>query len=248
MSASQRRNSLGFVIAPSFQSGARQSSAQFNCADCDEFIRVAVPAGKLNPEAIATRAKYQGWDADPWRSNRNKCPRCKAPRKREGIESVMKKSPEVIVPLKSVAATNPASALGVSVGLPATSAMGPAVEAASTPTLRALTPDQKQRVRALLDKHFDDAKGLYLDSMSDQKIAEALNVPRANVVYIREVGYGPIRISAAAVKLREDADAFLAKFDAAEARWRAELAALNIQAAEIAERQLKLVDSIDGGV
>lgn len=58
-----------------------------------------------------------------------------------------------------------------------------------------ITAAQKQRIRALLDKHFDDAAGAYLDAMSDQKIAEAVGIPRIHVEAVREAAYGPIRVT-----------------------------------------------------
>jgi hypothetical protein len=61
--------------------------------------------------------------------------------------------------------------------------------------IREITAAQKQRVRSLLDKHFDDSIGAYLDGMTDLKVAEALGIPRTFVEQIRDAAYGPIRIS-----------------------------------------------------
>jgi hypothetical protein len=61
--------------------------------------------------------------------------------------------------------------------------------------IRDITSDQRLRVRALLDKHFDDGPGAYLDGMSDEKVAEQAAVPRIHVERIREAAYGPIRIT-----------------------------------------------------
>lgn len=58
----------------------------------------------------------------------------------------------------------------------------------------ALTPEQKKRVRDLLDGVFDEAKGMYLDGHSDKVVGEKLNLPWAGVAHVREAAYGPIRV------------------------------------------------------
>lgn len=62
-----------------------------------------------------------------------------------------------------------------------------------TPT--PLTQQNRLAIRGLLDKHFDDGTGQYLDGMSDDKIATTLNVPRVHVEAIREAAYGAIRVN-----------------------------------------------------
>lgn len=62
------------------------------------------------------------------------------------------------------------------------------------PVAKPLTPDQRLRIRALLDKHFDDGAGRYLDGYSDQRGATELNLPRIHVETIREAAYGAIRV------------------------------------------------------
>ena len=60
--------------------------------------------------------------------------------------------------------------------------------------IREATPQQRTTIRNYLDKHFDDAAGAYLDGMSDQKIAEAVNVPRMIVERMRDTAYGQIKV------------------------------------------------------
>lgn len=62
-----------------------------------------------------------------------------------------------------------------------------------TPLARKLTPDEKFRVRQLLDAKFDEQKGFYLDAYSDQRIGAETNVPWINVRELREAAYGPIK-------------------------------------------------------
>lgn len=56
------------------------------------------------------------------------------------------------------------------------------------------TNDQRLKIRTLLDKHFDDAKGRYLDGYTDQRVGAEVDVPWAAVTAIREAAYGPLRV------------------------------------------------------
>jgi len=58
---------------------------------------------------------------------------------------------------------------------------------------RALTADERHRVRTLLDTNFDDAKGHYIDGYSDKRIGEETAVPWASVAQLREIAYGPLK-------------------------------------------------------
>lgn len=78
----------------------------------------------------------------------------------------------------------------------------------SPPTLpRALTSDEKHRIRNLLDTNFDDAKGRYLSDYTDQKIGDEVNVPWVFVQQIRDLAYGPLkedqRVTALRVELTQ---------------------------------------------
>jgi hypothetical protein len=61
------------------------------------------------------------------------------------------------------------------------------------PTPRALTANERHRIRTLLDTNFDDAVGRYIDGYSDERIGKELDLPWACVRDIREAAYGPIR-------------------------------------------------------
>lgn len=60
--------------------------------------------------------------------------------------------------------------------------------------MREPTPQERVKIRGILDKHFDDGAGCWLDGYSDQKAGEEINVPWALVTRIREAAYGPIRV------------------------------------------------------
>lgn len=65
---------------------------------------------------------------------------------------------------------------------------------AVTTLAREASSEQRVLIRSMLDKHFDDAVGSYLDGLSDQRIAEKTGVPRIVVERIREAAYGPIKV------------------------------------------------------
>jgi hypothetical protein len=66
------------------------------------------------------------------------------------------------------------------------------------------TPDQRLAIRGHLDKSFDDNAGMYLDGMSDQRVAELVGVPRVCVESIRELAYGPIKVDPVIAGLRAE--------------------------------------------
>jgi len=87
----------------------------------------------------------------------------------------------------------------------------PSLPAASSPppppiSVREPTPGQRSMLRGLLDRHFDADDGMYLDGLSDQALAERVNVPRVVVERMREAAYGPIRVSPEMVAIRTDAE------------------------------------------
>jgi hypothetical protein len=83
-----------------------------------------------------------------------------------------------------------------------------------SPVPREVTADQKQRTRALLDKHFDDGVGMYLDGMSDQRVAEVVGVPRVIVEQIRDAAYGPIKVDPMLAETRQEIAALKQKIEA----------------------------------
>lgn len=69
---------------------------------------------------------------------------------------------------------------------------------------RELTQAERLKVRAMLDKHFDDGAGCWLDNYSDQKAGEEIGVPWAFVTKIREAAYGPIRVDPEVAALKAE--------------------------------------------
>lgn len=79
--------------------------------------------------------------------------------------------------------------------------------------IREATNDQRVLIRNLLDKHFDDAVGTFLDGMTDATIAEKAGVPRVVVERIREAAYGPIKVDPEIQAIRTELTALKAQAD-----------------------------------
>lgn len=167
--------------------------ARFTCK-CGGKIEVSLGGpGRLNPEALANVIKQRGWAADAFRPSATKCPSCRRKRRKNDPDSEIKK----IMTTKSPSLT-PA---------PVLKAAPPAEATAIQP--RPLTQDQRLAVRNLLDEHFDDSKGIYLDGMTDQAIADRAKVPRVHVESIREAAYGPIRVDPELIQARASLETVL---------------------------------------
>lgn len=97
---------------------------------------------------------------------------------------------------------------------------------------RELTPEERQRVRTLLDSQFDDSKGMYLEGYSDQRVGEEAKVPWSAVRKMREAAYGPLKTVPELEALAAEQRAIAVKV--AEAT--ASLTALQAQSNDLAKR------------
>lgn len=59
---------------------------------------------------------------------------------------------------------------------------------------RQLSGSEIRKVSDLLNDHFDEKAGAFVQGWDDKKIAETVNVPRAAVTRLREEGWGKIRV------------------------------------------------------
>lgn len=179
--------------------GCWHEVAIFTCSRCAETEErpITARAGRIHVIATVADAVAAGWIADA-DSPRAECPHCAQSRrarasgerapKRPGatVHSLDQSPPEQeIAPVSSTVAT--ASAL-------------------PKPPLTPREPTQAERlkIRAVLDKHFDDGAGCWLDGFSDQKAGEACAVPWSLVTRIREAAYGPIRVDPEVAALRAE--------------------------------------------
>lgn len=70
-----------------------------------------------------------------------------------------------------------------------------------------LTSDQRLKIRHLLDTHYDDSRGRYLDGYSDQVIGREVDVAFSKVAEVREAAYGPLAGDDDVSELRKEIDA-----------------------------------------
>lgn len=155
--------------------------ARFLCHVCEakgDLPLVRSTVG-YNPEATIKRAEKEGWIV---KGAKARCPRCARAREHaRGDRPDAKPMPTIVIPPKEPAAVMPA---------PTTSNVTPI---ANRPRPDAPTPDERLAIRALIEKHFDEGLGRYLNGYSDARVASEVSVPRKWVEDLREVAYGPLR-------------------------------------------------------
>jgi len=134
----------------------------------------------MNPEGVAKRACFNGWKAYAFRATKTYCPSCAGPPKisNDAESEIRKVIPMSVQPIK----------------------------AAETKIVEVRDPtgDQRVQIRGHLDKSFDDNVGMYLDGMSDARIAELVGVPRLIVERMREAAYGPIKVDPLVAGMRNE--------------------------------------------
>jgi hypothetical protein len=161
-----RRGEPAFSIERAFRDGVYRSICTARCAKCQNLEEFKWDHGN-NPIPIKKRFLEKGWLFDPYNKKSCICPDCK---KRGWVMAMPeKKAEDKVVAIK------------------------PSGKDAQPAPPRALTPEERGKVRSLLDSHFDDAVGRYIDGYSDQRIGTELDIPWSRVREIRELAYGPIK-------------------------------------------------------
>ena len=192
---------LGFNVLSIPRGQGRCSVARFTCTSCEAMDDVTIRSGEsLNPEAVANTMRSRGWEADPWRANRTRCPRCSKARTRPTNDT----DSELRRAAAKLAAAPPPTPPTEPPSMPSKSTPTTAPTEATVTPIREPTSDQRAKIRDLLAAHFDDTVGMYLGGYDDKKVAEEVgNVPWAVVARIREAAFGPIRVTPEMVELRE---------------------------------------------
>lgn len=208
--------------------GTPRFTARFTCHGCGATADVVMNGHKHNPEWVAKKVREQGWEADVWRRRLCRCPACakSAPRSRPPVPAIDDPEEETTEAMPEITTTSK-----------------PGVPNAALATVREATQEERYRIRQMLDAHFDDAKGCYLDGYSDQKIGAELNLPWAMVTRIREAAYGPILVDpaveqylAAVAELEERIKRVETASTTAVAGLRAELEKLRAQGVALEKR------------
>jgi hypothetical protein len=237
-----------FEIVPDFSSNRPRSVARYTCDSCPATHHRVVHSGKvLNPELIAKHAQRDGWIVPGRRRGKIICPECQAARraqaKGEPPGKVVALFPPPAKPFMPPIIHDPSQAeIPMAAPPPTPQPSAPPSLIGSVQT--ELTQQQRLNARSLLDKHFDDGDGAYLDGWTDQKIADQVGAPRALISKLREVAYGPIRVDPELVGLRAaltDAERKLAEHERfwreAMTKAQAEIKALRDQLAGIEKKR-----------
>ena len=161
-----KRRPLTYEIIQHIRAGAKTLEARMQCSRCPAHITISMSGQQHNPEFVAKKFREKGWAADGRVARKCICPGCLKAKKESGGGVADVELQNIKLGKISMAPRNEP---------------------------RALTADEKGKVRLLLDAHFDDSIGAFLDGYSDQRIGDEVNVPWAAVAKMREAAYGEIR-------------------------------------------------------
>lgn len=180
MKIAQKR--LGFEFIHGLRGGS--IDARFACTKCPETLTLSV--GNKSPGDVAAMAQSHAWLASATRKQDALCPKCQAKKLPNNPEEDLAKFAQ-----RQAAALNPPNPIG-DTPMAATESQSEEQIVITKLSLvpRAPTVEQRAKIRNLLDNHFDDSIGRFLDGMSDRAIGEKVNVPAVVVRQIREAAYG----------------------------------------------------------
>jgi hypothetical protein len=74
-------------------------------------------------------------------------------------------------------------------------------------SLREATPLEMRRIFALVEGHFDETKGCYLNGYNDERVSKELNLPRALIAKVREESGLKIKGNPEVIALRSELEA-----------------------------------------
>lgn len=173
---------IAHQLQKAFREGKFEHFVEVRCARCDrvEELHQGPNTDTTDPEQLRKRMLSKGWEFDAFRKKNCICPECQ--KDQRDLEEEEPKMPKPTLVANSDTAQQ--------------------VLAQQTP--RSLTADERFKVRQLLDQHFDDKMGAYLNQYSDQRIGTELEVPWKLVFDIREAAYGPIREDPRIAAIRSD--------------------------------------------
>lgn len=181
---------LAYVVkSTAIPGGGFRPAAHVACgvAGCAVVETLSMVNRTNNPEWVAERMRFKGWECDGFHAGRNRCPTCiaAARARRHGESPGNKPDPSKgdTVMVQSSKVTD------LSVVPPGARPPAP-------------TPEQKKAIRDALDGCYDERLGLYLDGQSDQLIAARLKLPMIMVRTLREAAYGPLKPSPDLEELR----------------------------------------------
>jgi hypothetical protein len=193
-----------------FQDGAWQTFVFTWCIECGKRHEVHWNTGGADPAFVDKKMRGLGWHFDAHKPKNCVCPEC--------ITGKVTEEPN---DMKTTNTTPPNSTDNNPSGYRPpdkgdTALVNIVHNARGTtqepPVPRTLTAHERTKVRQLLDGHFDELKGQYLEGYDDKRIGEECNVPWALVTQIRELAYGPIKEDPEKVAFRAEAKALREEF------------------------------------
>jgi len=180
-----------------FENGGYQTYVVTHCIECGEETRVHWNTGGADPRFVDKKMRGLGWHYDAFKPKACVCPDCVT-----GIrKAVAVPAAAAIAAIENMIAREepamPKSNSFVPTTQPVTSTdvlgAATALMNADDYNNRKLTSHEKAKVRGVLDSHFDDQIGRYIDNYDDQRVGRELNLPWALVAEYRELAYGPIK-------------------------------------------------------
>lgn len=174
---------IAHQLQKAFREGKFEHFVEVRCARCDrvEELHQGPNTDTTDPDQLRKRMLSKGWEFDAFRKKNCICPECQKDQRDLDEE-------EPKMPKPTLVAAN----------------SEPTMPQQAAPPRTSLTSDERFKVRQLLDQHFDDKMGAYLNQYSDQRIGTELEVPWKLVFDIREAAYGPIREDPRIAAIRSD--------------------------------------------
>lgn len=180
---------LPFEVVVVDYGGKKREACRYICVECGEnhkdFLIHSGDARSATPNAHFKKLLSKGWKKH--RGEVFSCPECNTGQDEQPTATVAEDESNI-----------------VDCEFTQDEGLTPMNQMTAYVTAPEMTHDLRLKVRSALDTNFDDAKGMYLDGMSDAKIAEHLKIPRTWVETIRETAYGPIRITPEVLGLKND--------------------------------------------
>jgi hypothetical protein len=200
-----------------FQDGAWQTFVYTWCIECGKRHEVHWNTGGADPAFVDKKMRGLGWHFDAHKPKNCVCPECiQGPARAGPVTGKVTEEPN---DMKNTTPPNSTDNNPSGYSPPThagdtaiTSMVATQIGKTDVPPPRTLTAHERTKVRQLLDGHFDELKGQYLEGYDDKRIGEECNVPWALVTQIRELAYGPIKEDPEKVAFRAEAKALREEF------------------------------------
>lgn len=228
------------------------------CAEpeCNESLSITGPSN-MPPDVIRYKFSQQGWLCDTYNARKCRCPKHAMRRTNSGPAS-KPFNPAIDLPTERVERLFPrevakqnAEKLFSRPETPKEEVVQPTptkpvqqpvpqtTVTAFTPPVTSPTPKQVRQMTALLERHFDDKRGIYRGGYSDARVAQEVEIEPRAVWRFREDAFGPLKVNprleglrAEFTKLAGELEALRLLFEETEKKLAAEESLLNLSEAQ----------------